>query len=185
MNDDRIVIPKSIRQQMIKNLHSANQGSTSMLARARKWYYWPGMDKDVEAHVDSCAQCREMAPSKVREPLTPSPIPDYPFQNVVADLFEIDGCHYLVYVDRLTGFPELAHYPSSTSSYNIINSIREFYHRWGVPEEISLDGGPNLQSTEITEWLESWGTKVRKSSAYYPQSNGRAEAGVKSLKRLL
>ena len=29
------------------------------------------------------------------------------------------------------------------------------------------------------------GTSIRKSSAYYPQSNGRAEAGVKSLKRVL
>ena len=35
------------------------------------------------------------------------------------------------------------------------------------------------------KWLDSWGVKARVSSAYYPQSNGRAEAGVKSLKRLL
>ena len=50
---------------------------------------------------------------------------------------------------------------------------------------MSLDGASNLQSTEIKQWLNKWGTKIRKSSAYYPQSNGRAEAGVKSLKRLL
>ena len=30
----RIVIPKTLRKQIISNLHSANQGSTSMLARA-------------------------------------------------------------------------------------------------------------------------------------------------------
>ena len=29
------------------------------------------------------------------------------------------------------------------------------------------------------------GVEVRSSSAYFPQSNGRAEAGVKSMKRLL
>ena len=126
-----------------------------------------------------------MAPSKTSEPLTPAPVPDYPFQKVVADLFEIDGYHYLAYVDRLTAFAELAHFPTSTSSYNVINSIREFFHRWGVAEEISLDGANNLQSSEITGWLASWGTNVRKSPAYYPQSNGRAEAGVKSLKRIM
>ena len=112
-------------------------------------------------------------------------MPEYPFQNVVADLFEINGHDYLAYVDRLTGFAELAHYTSSTASSHIINTIREFYHRWGVAEEISLDGGPNLRSSETTRWLNSWGTEIRKSSSYYPQSNGRAEAGVKSLKRLL
>ena len=114
-----------------------------------------------------------------------TPPPEYAFQQAVADLFEIHGIDYLAYVDRLTGFAELAHFPSSTSSYHIINTLREFYHRWGVVEEISLDRASNLQSSEIKEWLKRWGTTIRKSSAYYPQSNGRAEAGVKSLKRLL
>ena len=63
--------------------------------------------------------------------------------------------------------------------------MREFYHCWGVSEEVSLDGGPNLDSSEMKRWLKSWGTNIRTSAAYYPQSNGRAEAGVKSLKRLL
>ena len=184
-NSERIVVPRQIRQELLKNLHSANQGSTSMLARARRHYYWPGMDRDVESHVDSCERCREMSPSKPKEPLIPTPTPDYPFQKVVADLFEVDGYHYLVYCDRLTAFAELAHFPVSTTSYNIINSLREFYHRWGVAEEISLDGAMNLQSSEIVNWLVSWGTVERKSSAYYPQSNGRAEAGVKSLKRMM
>ena len=63
--------------------------------------------------------------------------------------------------------------------------MREFFHRWVVAEEISLDGASNLQSTEMKDWLKSWGVKVRLSSAHYHQSNGRAEVGVKSMKRLL
>ena len=100
-------------------------------------------------------------------------------------MFEIDGFFYIVYVDRLTGFPELAYFRNGTTSRLIINVIREFFNRWGVPEEISLDGAPNFSSIEIKRWLESWGVKIRASSAYFPQSNGRAEAGVKSMKRLL
>ena len=41
-----------------------------------------------------------------------------------------------------------------------------------ITEEISLDGGPNLSSKEIKDWLENWGVTIRPSSAYYPQSNG-------------
>ena len=33
--------------------------------------------------------------------------------------------------------------------------------------------------------MKVWGIKHRQSSAYNPQSNGRAEVGVKSMKRLL
>ena len=122
---------------------------------------------------------------QVPEPLIPTDVPEYPFQSVVTDLFELDGHYYLAYADRLTSFPELAHFPSAPSSSHLISIIREFFQRWGVAEEISLDGGPNLVSTEMTSWLQKWGVKIRQSSAYYPQSNGRAEAAVKSLKRLL
>ena len=37
----------------------------------------------------------------------------------------------------------------------------------------------------MTTWLNKWKVNTRRSSPYYHQSNGRAEAGVKSLKRLL
>ena len=172
----RTVVPKACRQQMITNLHAANQGSTNMSARARNTLYWPNMDKDIRIHVESCSTCRENSPTKSKEPLEMTPPPEYPFQKTVADLFEEAEEYYLAYVDRLTGFAELAHFPTSTSSYHIINTIREFFHRWGVTEEISLDGASNLKSSEIINWLEKWGVKVRRSSAHYPQSNGRAEA---------
>ena len=35
----RIVIPKALQCKIIENLHSANQGTTSMLARARQCVY--------------------------------------------------------------------------------------------------------------------------------------------------
>ena len=184
-NNPRVLIPRALRNQVIKNLHAANQGSTSMLARARQTVYWPGLDRDINSHCDACLQCRENAPSKQKEPLVTSDIPEYPFQNVATDMFQIDGHWYLVYVDRLTGFAELAFFPTTTTSAQIINVFREFFHRWGVPEEMSLDGATNYNSNEIMNWLKSWGVNIRVSSAYYPQSNGRAEAGVKSLKRLL
>ena len=184
-NCPRILIPKSLRQRIVDNLHSANQGSTSMLARARQMVYWPGMDRDITGHCERCLQCRTNAPSKQKEPLMTTDAPDYPFQKVVSDMFELDGYLYLVYVDRLTAFPELAFFPNNSSSASIMNVLREFFTRWGVPEEISLDGAPNYTSKEITDWLKSWGVTCRISSAYYPQSNGRAEVAVKCLKRLL
>ena len=72
--------------------------------------------------------------------------------------------------------------PNSTS---IIESFRKFFQQFGVPEELSLDGGPNISSEEVTTFLKQWGTIKRKSSAHYPKSNGRAEAAVKSMKRLI
>ncbi len=52
----RLVIPKPLRKQIIENFHAANQGASSMLARARQDVYWPGLDKDTNVHTATCSQ---------------------------------------------------------------------------------------------------------------------------------
>ena len=78
----RMVIPKVLRQQIVINLHSANQGSTSMLARARQAVYWPGMDRDITHHIKTCPQCQKHAPSQQREPLIMTEAPSTPSRKL-------------------------------------------------------------------------------------------------------
>ena len=49
----RIVVPSSLRSEILEVLHSAHQGVTGMKARARWCVYWPGLllrieDRNVE-----------------------------------------------------------------------------------------------------------------------------------------
>ena len=55
----------------------------------------------------------------------------------------------------------------------------------GVPEVLSCDGGQNLTSFEVREWLKGWGVRLRVSGTHYPKSNGRAECAVKVAKHLV
>ena len=56
---------------------------------------------------------------------------------------------------------------------------------YGAPTELATDGGQPFPSHDIQQFLCNWGVKWRQSSAYYPQSNGRAELAVKTAKRIL
>ena len=38
----KMLIPSSLRQQVLEGLHAANQGVTGMLANARSRFFWPG-----------------------------------------------------------------------------------------------------------------------------------------------
>lgn len=67
----------------------------------------------------------------------------------------------------------------------VCNILRRYFVNYGVPEEIACDGGPPYNSDEWRTFLKTWGISLRVSSAYYPQSNGRAEAAVKHMKRIL
>jgi hypothetical protein len=56
---------------------------------------------------------------------------------------------------------------------------------YGAPLELSSDGGQPFASYQVLQLLRQWGVRWRVSSAHYAQSNGRAEAAVKTPKRLL
>ena len=182
---DRLVIPKSVKQRIINGLHAAHQGVSSMMSRARQSVYWPGMDTDIRSKRYSCHRCNEIAPSQSNEPLVLSPTPDYPFQMICADYFEIALHAYLSIADRFTGWIIVYHFPEHARSEQLIKTCRKIFEAYGIAEEISSDGGPQFIANRFKMFLEDWGVKHRLSSAFYPQSNGRAENGVKVAKRIV
>ncbi|XP_064113430.1 uncharacterized protein K02A2.6-like [Macrobrachium nipponense] len=150
-----------------------------MQRRARQTVYWPGLEGDLQYRRSLCEECDVHAPSQAAEEFIITPPPEYPFQMMVADMFQHDGHMYMAYADRLTGWLELAHFPHGTSSSHIKTQLHRYFARWGAPEQISTDGGTNLASEEMEgEFFKLWGVSVRLSSAQYPESNGRAEAAV-------
>ena len=90
-----------------------------------------------------------------------------------------------MYADRLTGWIEIAHLPNNTTSGKLLQQFRLYFSRYGAPEEQSIDCGTNLISEEMSRFFKCWDVNMRVTSAYYPQSNGRAEAAVKTAKRIL
>ena len=144
----RLVIPESLRKRIAENLHAAHQGTDNMLRRARQAVYWPGLEADVNMARRQCTECDYYAPLQAAEPLIMTPPPEYPFQQVVADLFEVSGHRYLVYADRLTGWIKLHHLRTFTSNV-LIPILQRHFSQYGVPEQISIDGGTSFVSTEI------------------------------------
>ena len=93
---------------------------------------------------------------------------------------------YLVIVDRFSGCPLVYNFkPNQATSNSFVNILREVFMTYGVADEFGSDGGPKFLSTKLDEFLKFWGLFHRKSSVSYPQSNGRAELGVKTAKRLI
>ena len=114
--DSRIVIPKSYRARILKNLHSAHQGVTSMLARARSTIYWPGLEKEIRNTRFNCQKCSEWAPLQTKEPLQASIEPLYPYQKICCDYFELLHHAYLSIADRYSGWVSIYLFPITATS---------------------------------------------------------------------
>ena len=159
---------------------------TRTKSRARQIVFWPGMTADIEHVITSCDQCRLHSASQTKEPLRREDrSPSLPFQHTSTDLFECEGCQYLVYVDRLTGWPCVAKLGRSATSADVIRTLRRWFPDVGVPEVLTSDGGPQFTSHRFAKFCEAWSVTHVRSSPHYPQSNGLAESAVKSMKRLI
>ena len=76
---DRIVIPPSLRDEVLCALYSAHQGITSMITKTETSVFWPGITPAITALLANCRQCNCNAPSNPSAPSAPLTSPEYPF----------------------------------------------------------------------------------------------------------
>ena len=65
---ERLVVPGSLRPDMLQVIHEGHLGRDKCIARARVSLYWPLMDVDIEEVVGRCALCQKYRAAKQKEP---------------------------------------------------------------------------------------------------------------------
>ena len=87
-------------------------------------------------------------------------------------------------VDYLSGFWEVDQLSSTTSSATI-RCLKRHLGRYGIPNCLRSDNGPQFSSEEFKQFCKEWGIKHVTSSPVYPASNGKAESAVKVAKEII
>ena len=182
VNGCRLLIPTKMRKQVLSQLHEAHQGSVRTKQRARLSVYWPGIDNDIDNTILTCKQCQDHLPSNTKEPIIQKPTPERPFQEIAVDLCSYAGRTYLIIVDCYTDWPAIISLDHGTTASHLISHIRQSFCRTAIPDILWSDGGPQFTSADFAQ---RWGFVHKFSSPRYPQSNGKVEATVKSMKKLI
>ncbi|XP_049515620.1 uncharacterized protein K02A2.6-like [Dermacentor silvarum] len=181
--DRRLVIPSALRQDILALLHERHQEVRRCQERARESVWWPNCNMHVEHMVTQCAICAETRVQR-SEPLLPTVTPDRPWQHLGIDLFQLKGRDYVLIVDYYSRFPEVVSVGSTTAPA-VISAIKSCIARFGIPDIVRADNGPQFVSNEFAEFARSYGFRHETSSPRYPQSNGEAERTVRTMKDLL
>ena len=119
-------------------------------------------------------------------PLHPWLWPSKPWSRVHIDFAgPLRGHSYLILVDAHSKWPEVIDMNSATTSATTIRELRKIFARFGLPEQLVSDNGPQFVSAEFTQFLKSNGVKHIKSAPYHPSTNGIGEHFVQSFKRAM
>ena len=125
----KIVVPKSMREEMLRQVLTGHLGVTKTLERAKDNIFWPGMSKQITEHVLQCSVC--LTHSNARELLIPHEFPQRPCQINGTDIFTFEGQIYLLTTDYYSRFFETDYLPDMRSK-TVIQKLKVHMSRNGI-----------------------------------------------------
>ncbi|KAJ8371210.1 hypothetical protein SKAU_G00112380 [Synaphobranchus kaupii] len=179
----RVVIPKSLRPEMLARVHCSHIGGEACYRQARETIYWPGMQSEIKDFVSKCTTCNEYAIEQQKETLLSHELPTRPWQIVSLDLFQHSGKDFLLLVDHYSDFWEIDVLPD-LSAETTIKRCKAQFARYGQPDRVISDNGPQFACTQFRKFAVEWEFEHITSSPRHPKANGKAEAAVKITKNL-
>ncbi|CAG2245497.1 unnamed protein product [Mytilus edulis] len=178
----RIVIPISLREQVLQLAHEGHPGIVVMKTRLRSKVWWPGIDKSIEKFCRSCYGCQLVSQPSKPEPLKRTELPSAPWQHLAADLLgPLPSNHYMfVLVDYYSRYFEVA-VTKNISSENITSLISKFCLTHGLPLSIHTDNGPQFVSQHFKNFMSEHGIVHHRTTPLWPQANGEVERQNRSI----
>ena len=181
----RVIIPHSLKQKILTELHREHLGCSKMKALARSHVWWKGMDQDLELLAKNCSVCAAVKQAPPKAPLHPWTWPSRPWQRIHIDFAgPFMEKMFLAVVDAYSKWGEVIEMNQTTTAKTIAR-LRTTFATYGIPEQIVSDNGPQFISSDFAEFLKKNGVQHTRASPYHPATNGKAERFVRTFKEAM
>ena len=195
-NHLQLVLPKSLRETVLKELHEGavggHLGEEKTLSRLKERYYWPGHWTDVRNWCQTCGICatRKNPIPKQRAPLG-NIRAGSPMQIVATDVLgplpesEAGNSYILVVGDYFTRWMEAYPIPNQEATTVANKLVDEFFCRFSIPEQLHSDQGKQFESEVIAAICKQLQIDKSRTTPYHPQSDGLVERFNRTLISML
>ncbi len=181
----RVIIPPALHKSVLKQLHAGHCGMVRIKEIARSYFWWPGVDDQIEEKARTCTSCQSIRNVPQLAPLHPWEYPKKPWHHIHADFAgPVKDKMFLVVIDAHSKWPEVA-IMKSTSADKKIEKLGEIFSRFGPPVQFVSDNGPQFILHEMATFLLANGVQHTKSSPYHPATNGLPESFIQTMKHAL
>lgn len=179
----RLWVPNDLTAVLVKRAHlpplSAHRGTSKTSELLQRWFYWPGMVKEVRDFVSKCQICKETkAPNKTLRPLMGKQfVVERPWQRIYTDLLgpyprsKHGNTHLLIVLDQFTKYVLLHPIRRADASTIVLFLETNVFHMFGTPETILTDNGAQYDSRMFANLLRRYGITHTLTAIYSPQAN--------------
>lgn len=181
---NKVVIPQSMRQEMLRKIHITHLGIEKCKLRAREIMYWPNMNSQLADYLSRCQACLTYRKQNTREPLISHEVPARAWCKVGTDIFHYNSESFLIVIDYFSKFVEIFKLKSMRSE-EVINKLKGLFTRQGIPETVMSDNGPEFSSEKFRQFSKQWNFQHHTSSPGYAQSNGQIERAIQTIKNIM
>ncbi|UYV72010.1 K02A2.6-like [Cordylochernes scorpioides] len=136
----RLIIPSSLRPNLLSCLHETHSGMSKMKSVARSHFWWPNLDNEIEFLVNRCRNCQQVQDGPNRVKWQPWIWAVRPWQRIHIDYANNDNINLLIVVDSHSKLIEAFPMREITSA-KTIEQLRRLFSSYGLPEEIVSDNG--------------------------------------------
>jgi transposase InsO family protein len=182
-----------LRRAALKESHegTAHRGVENSLNYLASRYWFPQMEKFVCRYMAQCARCQQFARA------IPNDFPNYAFSiSDILSHWNVDfagpfpedkfGFKYVcVGIEQVSRWAEIRCSATNTAA----DAANFIYHdivcRFGLPKSIHSDNGPHFANEVIERLTQILSIRHKFSTPYYPQSNGRVERLIGTLKTMM
>lgn len=156
-----------------------------MSGLAKIYFWWPDIEADIKNCTHGCQGCMQVANRPNIKPTHNWEWPGKPWVRVHADFAGLfAGYMWLILIDAHTKWPEVIRL-NNTTSETTIKCLRSIFARFGIPEQLVTDNGPQWTSDLFAKFCINNNIRHTFTAPYHPASNGLAERGVQSFKKAL
>jgi hypothetical protein len=189
----KAVLPGSLHKEVMDMAHASIYGGhTGLLKtreRIREEFWWPAMEGTIETYLKTCKTCQEFS-KKWKAPVRPEQIfqlPTAPNQRIHVDLFgplkdnKGKKGYVLVITDSFTKFVQLKQLPDKTATTVAEAILHGWIYTFGVMKILVSDGGLEFCNSLQEELWKILKIDHKKTSPYWPRTNGQAEVFNKTI----
>ncbi|GJT57106.1 putative nucleotidyltransferase, ribonuclease H, partial [Tanacetum coccineum] len=197
---NRLCVPddSSLREAVLTEAHSSpfsiHPGSTKMYRDLKQKFWWNGMKHDVARFVAKCLTCQQVKieHQRVSGLLQPLDIPTWKWDQISMDFvtglprtFKKNDAIWVV-VDRLT---KSANFLPIQQGYSV-SKLAEIFQQeiirlHGTPTSIVSDRDPRFTSRFWKGLQNAWGTRLKFSTVFHPQTDRQTEHTIQTLEDML